>query len=161
MLTIDSTIQYIAEKELAQGIADTKAIAGTVVVQNPRTGEILALANYPTFNPNVFNEVPKEALKDRAVSDVYEPGSVFKTVTYSSAIEQHLVKPDDRIDCQNGSINVFGMQIHDHERLGTITIAEAYAHSSDVAAIKVGMKMGDERFYHYIKDYGFGATNRH
>ncbi len=158
VLTIDSTIQYIAEKELAQGIADTKAIAGTVVVQNPRTGEILALANYPTFNPNVFNQVPKEALKDRAVSDVYEPGSVFKTVTYSSALEQHLIKPDDRIDCQNGSINVFGMQIHDHERLGTITIAEAYAHSSDVAAIKVGMKMGDERFYHYIKDYGFGAT---
>jgi len=158
VLTIDSTIQYIAEKELAQGIEDTKAIAGTVVVQNPRTGEILALANWPTFNPNVFNEVPKEALKNRAVSDVYEPGSVFKTVTYSSAIEQHLIKPDDRIDCQNGSINVFGMQIHDHERLGTITVAEAYAHSSDVAAIKVGMKLGDERFYHYIKDYGFGQT---
>ncbi len=158
VLTIDSTIQYIAEKELAQGIADTKAIAGTVVVQDPRTGEILALANFPTFNPNVFNQVPKEALKDRAVSDVYEPGSVFKTVTYSSAIEEHLIKPEDRIDCQNGSINVFGMQIHDHERLGVITAAEAYAHSSDVAAIKVGMKLGDERFYHYIKDYGFGAT---
>ncbi|MFZ0704808.1 MAG: penicillin-binding protein [Candidatus Korobacteraceae bacterium] len=158
VLTIDSTIQYIAEKELAQGIEDTKAIAGTVVVQNPRTGEILALANYPTFNPNVFNEVPKEALKDRAVSDVYEPGSVFKTVTYSSALQEHLIKPDDPIDCQNGSINVFGMKINDHERLGTITIAEAYAHSSDVAAIKVGMKLGEDRFYHYIKDYGFGAT---
>jgi len=158
VLTIDSTIQYIAEKELAQGIADTKAIAGTVVVQNPRTGEILALANWPTFNPNVFNQVPREALKNRAVSDVYEPGSVFKTVTYSSALEQHLIKPDDPIDCQHGSINVFGMQIHDHERLGTITIAEAFAHSSDVAAIKVGMKLGDERFYHYIKDYGFGQT---
>ena len=158
VLTIDSTIQYIAEKELAQGIADTKAIAGTVVVQNPRTGEILALANYPTFNPNVFNQVPKEALKNRAVSDVYEPGSVFKTVTYSSALQEHLVKPDDHIDCQNGSINVFGMKINDHERLGTITIAEAYAHSSDVAAIKVGMKLGEDRFYHYIKDYGFGAT---
>ena len=158
VLTIDSTIQYIAEKELAQGIADTKAIAGTVVVQNPRTGEILALANFPTFNPNVFSQVPKEALKNRAVSDVYEPGSVFKTVTYSSAIEQHLVKPDDRIDCQNGSINVFGLQIHDHERLGMTTVAEAFAHSSDVAAIKVGMRLGDERFYHYIKDYGFGQT---
>ena len=158
VLTIDSTIQYIAEKELAQGIADTKAIAGTVVVQNPRTGEILALANWPTFNPNVFNQVPREALKNRAVSDVYEPGSVFKTVTYSSAIQEKLIKPDDRIDCQNGSINVFGLQIHDHERLGTITAAEAYAHSSDVAAIKVGMKLGNERFYHYIKDYGFGST---
>ncbi len=158
VLTIDSTIQYIAEKELAQGIEDTKAIAGTVVVQNPRTGEILALANWPTFNPNVYNEVPKEALKNRAVSDVYEPGSVFKIVTYSSAIEQHLVKPDDLIDCQHGSIDVFGMRIRDHESLGTITIAQALAHSSDVAAIKVGMKLGDDRLYHYIKDYGFGAT---
>jgi cell division protein FtsI (penicillin-binding protein 3) len=157
VLTLDSTIQYIAEKELAQGLQDTKAIAGTVVVQNPRTGEILALANFPTFNPNVFNQVPKEALKNRAVSDVYEPGSVFKTVTYSSAIEEHLVKPEDRIDCQNGSINVFGMQIHDHERLGMITAAEAYAHSSDVAAIKVGMRLGDQRFASYIKAYGFGA----
>ena len=74
---------------------ETKAVAGTVVVQNPRTGEILALANRPTFNPNVFNSVPKEALKNRAVSDVYEPGSVFKTVTYSAAIEQKVVKPED------------------------------------------------------------------
>ncbi len=158
VLTIDSTIQYIAEKELAQGIEDTKAIAGTVVVQNPRTGEILALANWPTFNPNVYNDVPRQALKNRAVSDVYEPGSVFKIVTYSSAIEQHLIKPDDLIDCQNGSIDVFGMRIRDHERLGTITIAQALAHSSDVAAIKVGMKLGDDRLYRYIKDYGFGAT---
>lgn len=156
VLTIDSTIQYIAEKELAQGIQDTKAIAGTVVVQNPRTGEILALANFPTFNPNVFNQVPKEALKNRAVSDVYEPGSVFKTVTYSSAMEEHLVKPDDRIDCQGGSINVFGLVIRDHEKLGVLTASEAYAHSSDVAAIKVGMRLGNERFASYIKSYGFG-----
>jgi cell division protein FtsI (penicillin-binding protein 3) len=158
VLTIDSTIQYIAEKELSQGIADTKAIAGTVVVQNPRTGEILALANFPTFNPNVFNQVPKEALKNRAVSDVYEPGSVFKTVTYSSAIEQHLTRPEELIDCQGGSINVFGMKIHDHEKLGTITVAQAFAHSSDVAAIKVGMRLGDERFASYIHNYGFGQT---
>jgi len=156
VLTIDQTIQYIAEKELDQGMQDTKAIAGTVVVENPRTGEILALANRPTFNPNVFNSVPTEALKNRAVSDIYEPGSVFKIVTYSAAIDQHVVTPDDKVDCQHGSINVFGMQIHDHESLGVITIAEALAHSSDVAAIKVGMKLGDQRLYHYIHDYGFG-----
>ncbi len=135
---------------------DTKAIAGTVVVENPRTGEILALANRPTFNPNVFNNVPTEALKNRAVSDIYEPGSVFKIVTYSAAIDQHVVTPDDHIDCQHGSIDVFGMKIHDHESLGVVTIAEALAHSSDVAAIKVGMKLGDQRLYHYIHDYGFG-----
>src|SRR5208337_2234523 len=157
VLTIDQTIQYIAERELARGMEDTKAIAGTVIVQNPRTGEILALANRPTFNPNVFNNVPQESLKNRAVSDVYEPGSVFKIVTYSAAIDQHVVTPEDKIDCQHGSIDVFGMKIHDHESLGVVTIAEALAHSSDVAAIKVGMRLGDERLYHYLRDYGFGA----
>ena len=156
VLTIDQTIQYIAEKELDQGMEDTKATAGTVVVENPRTGEILALANRPTFNPNAFNSVPVDALKNRAVSDIYEPGSVFKIVTYSAAIDQHVVTPDDKVDCQHGSIDVFGMKIHDHESLGVVTIAEALAHSSDVAAIKVGMKLGDQRLYHYIKDYGFG-----
>jgi cell division protein FtsI (penicillin-binding protein 3) len=157
VLTLDQTIQYIAERELQRGMEDTKAIAGTVIVQNPRTGEILALANRPTFNPNVFNDVPQESLKDRAVSDVYEPGSVFKIVTYSAAIDQHVVKPEDSIDCQHGSIDVFGMKIHDHESLGVVTIAEALAHSSDVAAIKVGMRLGDERLYHYLREYGFGA----
>ena len=156
VLTIDQTIQYIAEKELDQGMEDTKAIAGTVVIENPRTGEILALANRPTFNPNLFNSVATESLKNRAVSDIYEPGSVFKIVTYSAAIDQHVVTPDDKVDCQHGAIDVFGMKIHDHESLGVVTIAEALAHSSDVAAIKVGMKLGDQRLYHYIKDYGFG-----
>jgi len=155
--TIDQTVQYIAERELARGMEDTKAIAGTVIVQNPRTGEILALANRPTFNPNVFNSVPQESLKNRAVSDVYEPGSVFKIVTYSAAFDQHLAKPEDSIDCQHGSIDVFGMKIRDHESLGVITIAEALAHSSDVAAIKIGMRVGDQRLYHYIREFGFGA----
>ena len=157
VLTIDGTIQYIAEKELEQAMQDTHAAAGTVVVQNPRTGEILALANRPTFNPNVFNSVPKEALKNRAVSDVYEPGSVFKTVTYSAAIEQGVVKPEDMVDCQGGSITIFGMTIHDAHKMGVMTIAEAYAHSSDVAAVKTGMKLGDLRFDEYIRSYGFGS----
>ena len=157
VLTLDGTIQYIAEKELAAAMEETKAVAGTVVVQNPRTGEILALANRPTFNPNVFNSVPKDALKNRAVSDVYEPGSVFKTVTYSAAIEQKVVTPEDHVDCQGGSITIFGMTIHDAHKMGVLTIAEAYAHSSDVAAVKTGMKLGDVRFDEYIRSYGFGA----
>src|SRR6516164_3647972 len=157
VLTVDGTIQYIDEKELEQAMQDTGAAAGTVVVQNPHTGEILALANRPTFNPNVFNSVPKEALKNRAVIDVYEPGSVFKTVTYSAAIEQGVVRPEDMVDCQGGAITVFGMTIHDAHKMGVMTIAEAYAHSSDVAAIKTGMKLGDERFDEYIRSYGFGS----
>jgi cell division protein FtsI/penicillin-binding protein 2 len=157
VLTLDSTIQYIVEKELEQAMEETKAEAGTVVVQNPRTGEILALANRPTFNPNVFNKVPKEALKNRAVTDVYEPGSVFKTVTYSAAIEQGVVKPQDMVDCQGGAITIFGMTIHDAHRMGVMSIADAYAHSSDVAAVKTGMKLGDVRFDEYIRAYGFGS----
>ena len=157
VLTIDGTIQYIVEKELEQAMLDTKAVAGTVVVQNPRTGEILALANRPNFNPNIFSTASKESLKNRAVSDVYEPGSVFKTVTYSAAIDQNVVKPEDRVDCQNGAINVFGITIHDSHKIGVVTIAEAYAESSDVAAIKTGMKLGDVRFDEYIRSFGFGA----
>ncbi len=157
VLTLDGTIQYIVEKELEQAMLDTKAEAGTVIVQNPRTGEILALANRPTFNPNVFNKVNKEALKNRAVTDVYEPGSVFKTVTYSAAIEQGVVKPEDMVDCQGGAITIFGMTIHDAHRMGVMSIADAYAHSSDVAAVKTGMKLGDVRFDEYIRSYGFGA----
>ncbi len=110
----------------------------------------------PHSIPTSLTACRTRSLKNRAVSDVYEPGSVFKIVTYSAAIDQHVVTPDDHVDCQHGSIDVFGMKIHDHESLGVITIAEALAHSSDVAAIKVGMKLGDQRLYHYIKDYGFG-----
>lgn len=157
VLTIDGTIQYIVEKELEQAMQETKAEAGTVVVQNPRTGEILALANRPTFNPNIFGSVAKESLKNRAVSDVYEPGSVFKTVTYSAAIDQGVVKPEDMVDCQGGAITIFGVTIHDAHKMGVMTIAEAYAHSSDVAAVKTGMKLGDVRFDEFIRAYGFGA----
>ncbi|MGZ4819759.1 MAG: penicillin-binding protein [Terriglobales bacterium] len=156
VLTIDEKIQYIVEKELEQAMRDTRAEAGTVVVQNPRTGEILALANRPTFNPNIYKDAAVTALKNRAVSDIYEPGSVFKIVTYSSALEEHLVKPEDPIDCQGGVITVGGIRIHDLHKMGVVPIKDALAHSSDVAAVKVGMRVGDERFYNYIHGFGFG-----
>jgi cell division protein FtsI (penicillin-binding protein 3) len=156
VLTVDEKIQYIVEKELEQAMHDTRAEAGTIVVQNPRTGEILALANRPTFNPNVYKDVPSSALKNRAVSDIYEPGSVFKIVTYSSAVEEKLVHPEDPIDCQGGVINVGGIRIHDLHKMGVVPIKEALAHSSDVAAVKVGMRVGDQRFYSYIRGFGFG-----
>src|SRR5215471_19346706 len=143
VLTLDGTVQYIAEKELEQAMEDTKAVAGTVVVQDPRTGEILALANRPTFNPNVFNSVPKEALKNRAVSDIYEPGSVFKTVTYSAAIEQGVVKPTDMVDCQGGAITVFGMTIHDAHKMGVMTVAEAYVRAYGFGA-QTGIELPGE-----------------
>ena len=156
VLTIDQTIQYIAEKELDQAMQDTHAVAGTVVVQNPRTGEILALANRPTFNPNLTKEITPALLKNHAVSDVYEPGSVFKTVTYSSALEEHLITPEEVVSCDPGFIVVGGIRIRDAHHVGVVPMAKAYAESSDVAAVKVGMKLGPDKFYKHIREYGFG-----
>ncbi len=156
VLTIDENIQYIAERELQTAMEQTQAISGTVIVQNPHTGEILALANRPTFNPNTFRQARPELLKNHAVSDIFEPGSVFKIVTYSSAIQEKLVSPDDPIDCQGGVISIGGIRIHDLHKMGVVPIKDALAHSSDVAAVKIGMKLGDDRFYSYIHNYGFG-----
>ena len=158
VLTIDQTIQYIAERELNQAIQDTKAISGTVIVENPTTGELLAVANYPTFNPNAAGASPVEARMDRAISALYEPGSVFKIVTLSAGIDQGLVKPDDVIDCQNGSITIAGHIIHDHKPYGDLTVAQILAVSSDVGAIKVGLRLGAPKFYQYISAYGFGQS---
>ncbi len=156
VLTLDENIQYIAEKELDQAMHDTGAVAGTVVVQNPRTGEILALANRPTFNPNLTKEIKPALLKNHAVSDVYEPGSVFKTVTYSSALEEHLTRPDEIVSCDPGFIVVGGIRIRDAHHVGVVPVAKAYAESSDVAAVKMGLRLGPEKFYKHMKEYGFG-----
>jgi cell division protein FtsI (penicillin-binding protein 3) len=156
ILTIDEKIQYIAERELQTAMEQTKAIAGTVIVENPRTGEILALANRPTFNPNVSKEITPERLKNHAVSDVYEPGSTFKLVAISAAIDQGLTRPDELIDCQMGSIIVNGLRIHDHKAFGLLPVSKILADSSDVGAIKIALRLGDERFYRYIRNFGFG-----
>ncbi len=156
VLTIDQQIQYIAERELETAMEQTHAESGTVVVENPHTGEILALANRPTFNPNVAREITSERLKDHAVSDVYEPGSTFKLVTLSAALDEHLARPDEVVDCQMGSIVINGRRIHDWKPFGMLSVADILAHSSDVGAIKVALRLGDERLYKYIRAYGFG-----
>ncbi|MFZ0305997.1 MAG: penicillin-binding transpeptidase domain-containing protein, partial [Terracidiphilus sp.] len=112
-LTIDSQIQFMAEQALDHAMQKTQALNGTVVVQDVHTGQILALAIRPTFNPNQFRHTTPDLLRDRAVSDVYEPGSTFKLVTYAAALDQHLITPDTMIDCQGGQINLFGRVIHD------------------------------------------------
>jgi cell division protein FtsI (penicillin-binding protein 3) len=156
VLTIDKNIQYIAEKELDQAIHDTQAIAGTVIVENPHTGEILALANRPTFNPNRRKEITPAALTNRAVSYVYEPGSTFKLVTISAALEEKLTNPDEIFDCQMGSIVYNGMRIRDSKPHGLLPVWGVLAESSDVGAIKIAMRLGEDRFYKYIRAYGFG-----
>ena len=156
VLTIDQNIQYIAERELERGMQETHAIAGTVIVENPRTGEILALTNRPTFNPNIRKEIRNEALKDRAVSDVYEPGSTFKMVTISAGLEEKITRPDEMFDCQMGSIVINGMRIRDSRPHGMLSVADIIAESSDVGAIKVALRLGEERLYKYIRAFGFG-----
>jgi cell division protein FtsI/penicillin-binding protein 2 len=159
VLTIDENIQFIAEKELAAAIQQTHAPAGTVVVQNPSNGQILAMANWPTFNPNAIGHSPAEARMNRAVSALYEPGSVFKVVTLSAAIDQGLTTPDDVVDCEMGAIYIGNHRIRDHAQFGRLTIAEVLAHSSDVGAIKIGLRLGGPKLYDYIRAYGFGSPS--
>jgi cell division protein FtsI (penicillin-binding protein 3) len=159
VLTIDENIQFIAERALDAAMQRTKAANGTAVVQDVHTGQILALAIRPTFNPNDFRHTTPELLRNHAVSDVYEPGSTFKLVTYASAIDQGIVKPDDKIDCQGGAITFNGRTIHDDksDHYGVITVHEALEHSSDVAAVKLALRMGPDHFYEYIRNFGFGS----
>jgi cell division protein FtsI (penicillin-binding protein 3) len=156
VLTIDKNIQYVAEKELDQAIHDTQAIAGTVIVENPHTGEILALANRPTFNPNLRKQITPGALTNRAVSYAYEPGSTFKLVTISAALEEKVTNPDEVFDCQMGSIVYNGMRIRDSKPHGLLPVWGVLAESSDVGSIKIALRLGDERFYKYIRAFGFG-----
>src|SRR5579871_6296244 len=157
VLTIDKNIQYIAEKELDQAMQDTKAVSGTVIVENPHTGEILALANRPTFNPNLRKQIKPETLTNRAVSYVYEPGSTFKLVTISAALEEKVTNPDELFDCQMGSIVYNGMRIRDSKPHGILPVWGVLAESSDVGSIKIALRLGEDRFYRYIRAYGFGS----
>lgn len=157
VLTIDEKIQYIADHELSKAMAETHAEAGTIVVQNPHTGEILALANSPSFNPNAFNTADPNSRKNRVVSDIYEPGSTFKIVTLAAALEEKLTNPDEVVDCQMGSIVVNGRLIHDHKPYGALTVAQILQNSSDVGAIKIALRLGEERFDRYIRAFGFGS----
>ncbi len=162
VLTIDENIQFMAEQALDHAMARTQALNGTVVVQDVHTGEILALAIRPTFNPNNFRHTTPALLRDHAVSDVYEPGSTFKLVTYAAAMDAKVAAPDDTIDCQGGQITLFGRVIHDDRSdrgIGTVSVATALARSSDVGVIKLALKLGPDRLYSYIRAFGFGQRS--
>ena len=162
VLTIDENIQYMAEKALDHTMERTRALNGTVVVQDSHTGQILALAIRPDFNPNDYRHTTPERLRNHAVSDVYEPGSTFKLVTYATALDQKVVTPDDMIDCQGGQITLAGRVIHDDKSdrgLGVVSVATALARSSDVAAVKLALKVGPDKFYDSIRAFGFGSRS--
>jgi cell division protein FtsI (penicillin-binding protein 3) len=156
VLTVDETIQFIAEKELARGMEETHSKYGTVVIQNPNTGELLAFANSPTFDPNDAGSYPDEVRMDRGVSAAYEPGSTFKVITMTGALENGVTNPDELIDCQMGSIVVAGRLIHDWHPFGVLSVRDVLANSSDVGSIKVAMLLGAPKFYDVIHSFGIG-----
>lgn len=155
VLTLDENIQYIAQKALAEAVAKWKAAGGVAIVQNPSTGEILAMASEPTFDPNQWEKANPQERLNRGVAWVYEPGSTFKLITLSAALDLNLIRPTDIIDCQMGSIVLAGRTIHDHEPLGAVTVDQVLVHSSDVGSVKIALRLGQDRFYRYIRDFGF------
>jgi cell division protein FtsI (penicillin-binding protein 3) len=158
VLSIDANIQYMAERALDAQVEKVKALHGTVVVQDPHTGQVLALAVSPRFNPNDQRHMDSSVLTNLAVSDVYEPGSTFKLVTYSAAIDAAGVQPTDIVDCQGGAMTMYGRTLHDDrsDHFGRVTVQYALEHSSDVGAAKMALKLGNQRFYDYMRAFGFG-----
>lgn len=157
VLTLDEKIQYIAEKALAEKVQAAHAAGGVAVVQNPNTGEILAIANQPTFDPNDFNTSTPAGRLDRAVGWVYEPGSTFKLIPVAAALEEKLATPDESIDCQGGRIVLAGHTIHDAEPHYVLSLTDMVAESSDVGTVKLAIRLGDERLYRYIRAFGIGS----
>lgn len=156
VLTIDEKLQYIAEKELARAVKETGAKAGTILIQDPNSGEVLALANWPSFNPNAPGGSPAEYRMNRAVAALYEPGSTFKIVTVAAALEEGLTRPEEVIDCQMGAIYIAGHRIRDHKPFGLLNVTQIVAKSSDVGTIKLGLRLGAPKFDEYIRSFGFG-----
>lgn len=157
VLTIDESLQFMAERELERSVAETSSVAGTVLVMDPRTGEVLAMANRPGFNPNRFAAYSSARWRNRAVTDAYEPGSVFKVITAAAALQERVVDPDEVIDCGHGSIEVAGTVINDHAVFDQLTFRDVMARSSDVGVVRVAQRLGRESFHRYVRDFGFGA----
>ena len=156
--TIDENVQYVIEKEIAAAAEKTHAKGVSIIVMDPRKGEILGMGNYPTFNPNEYAKYAPQAWVNQAVSHTYEPGSTFKIVTAASAFEEGLAEPAEVIDCQMGSIVVFGRKIHDWKPFGLLSVKQIMENSSDVGAIKLALRLGDERFADHIARLGFGKS---
>jgi cell division protein FtsI (penicillin-binding protein 3) len=156
VLTIDQTVQHMTEAALNAAVERSRAKSGAAIVLDPRTGEILALANAPAFDPNAATGASDDLRRNEALQNIYEPGSTFKIVAFSGALEEKLTNPEERIDCLGGGITVAGRFIRDHTPYGLLTATEALAKSSNVAAIKLGMRLGNDGLYDYMRRFGFG-----
>jgi len=157
-LTIDSHLQYVAERAIADAVTVNHADRGSVIVMDPYTGEVLALANYPTFNPNKKIKPGQKPYgrEDYAVVAPFEPGSVFKVITLSAALETTRLRPDSIIDCGNGILRIGSRIIHDDHSYSSLPMRDVLAHSSNIGAIHIGMQVGEKNLYAYVRKFGFG-----
>ena len=157
VLTIDKTIQYIAEKELKKTVKEFNAKAGVVIVMDSWTGEILAMVNEPTFNPNLFRKSKPANWRNRAVTDVFEPGSTFKVFMMAAALENGNIKPNDIFYGEKGSYKIYSETIHDYKQFGWLSVPQIMKYSSNIGAVKIAERMGEKDFYKYIRSFGFGS----
>jgi cell division protein FtsI (penicillin-binding protein 3) len=155
-LTIDEYLQHVAERELRAGILANRAAGGSAIVMDPRTGEILAMANLPTFNPNVYREFADTDRRNRAVQDLYEPGSTFKVVTASAALEEKVLPTTAMIDVSAGQIRIGSRIVHDTHTYGPLSFTDVIVKSSNVGAIKIGFRLGTDRLSEFVNRFGFG-----
>ena len=157
-LTIDERLQFVAERELAAAVADRHASTGSVVVMDPATGDVLALASYPTFDPNDAPTSKDEAARANHATGVpFEPGSCFKVITLTAALETTALKPESLIDCGVGPVTLFGHSLHEaHTYFGLISMAQVLIHSSNIGAARVGLRVGQDNMYQYVRRFGFG-----
>ena len=155
-LTVDEVIQYIAEKELDEAVSRSNAKSGTVIVMNPKTGEVLAMAVSPRFDPNAVAGLVPDRWRNRALTDTYEPGSTMKTMIAAAALEEKVMTPGSMIYGENGQLSIANTVIHDHEKLGWMTFAQMIQKSSNIGAAKVGIALGEWRVFDYLKEFGFG-----
>jgi len=156
-LTLDAAIQHVAERELARAVEASRATAGSVVILDPSTGAVLALASYPTLDLNRFPDADEAHWRNRPVMDAYEPGSTYKMVTIAAALADNLLDPSDVLDCEMGGITLAGVRIRDHHPFGLLTLREVMARSSNVGAIKTGLAVGEQRLHAMSRAFGFGA----
>ena len=157
-LTIDKNLQYIAERELVAGINQTESKAGTVVIMDPSTGKVLAMASFPEYNPNALFQHKPYQWRNRAVCDNFEPGSTFKVFVMAAALNEALISPQQKFNCENGVYRVGGKDIHDHKKYKTLTAAEIIKYSSNIGVAKIGKLLERKEMHRYLSDFGFGQT---
>ncbi len=157
VLNIDRPIQYVAQQVLEDVVRSSQALSGSVIVMDPHTGEIFAMSSYPSFNPNLYSDVDGEVRRNRAILDIYEPGSTFKLVVFSAVLNEGLADPSEFIDCQMETFSIAGKKYREASQgFGLLSFNEVLAKSSNIGTIKLGLRLGEEKLYQYIRQFGFG-----